>query len=118
MTSAQPNQTHAGVPLSVAAFRIWLARATPGERFEYYRGRLGIDRVKGTSSLSEPQRRKLNAIADYALALAGLNRLHLLQERHGDGDYSYYAVARAPARSIHQVPSHFSFDQLSEHPRS
>jgi hypothetical protein len=50
MMPAQLSRTQAGVPLSVAAFCIWLARAKPGERFEYYRGRLGIDRVKGTSS--------------------------------------------------------------------
>ena len=50
MMRAQLSQTRASVPLSMAAFCIWLARAKPGERFEYYRGRLGIDRVKGTSS--------------------------------------------------------------------
>ena len=100
MTPAQLNQTQGGVPLSLATFRAWLARAKPGERFEYYRGRLGIDRVKGTSSLKEPERRKLDAVADHALALAGLGKLHLLQERHGDRDYSYWAVARAPSGSI------------------
>ena len=99
MVSAHLNRTQAGVPRSATAFRMWLARAKPGERFEYYRGRLGIDRVKGTSSLKEPERRKLDAVADHALALAGLGKLHLLQERHGDRDYSYWAVARAPSRS-------------------
>ena len=104
MMRAQLSRTRASVPLSMAAFRGWVAGAKPGERFEYHRGRLGIDRVKGTSSLREPERRKLNAVADYALALAGLGRLHLLQERHGDGDYSYWAVARAPGGPIEQAP--------------
>lgn len=69
MMPAQLSRTRACVPLSMAAFRSWVAGAKLGERFEYYRGRLGIDRVKGTSSLREPERRKLNAVADYALAL-------------------------------------------------
>jgi uncharacterized protein (DUF2237 family) len=99
MTSAQLNRTHAGVPLSVAAFRSWLAGAKPGERFEYHRGYLALDRVKGTTSLKEAEHRKLAALADHALALAGQGRVHLLQERHGDGDYSYWALARAPSAS-------------------
>jgi hypothetical protein len=104
MLPTHPSRLRAGVPLSVVAFRRRLGCAKPGERFEYYRGRLGIDRVKGTSSLIEPERRKLNAVADYALALAGQRKLHLLQERHRDGDYSYWAVARAPGGSIEKAP--------------
>jgi hypothetical protein len=109
MTFAQPNRTYAGVPLSVAAFGVWLARAKPGERLEYYRGRLAIDRIKGTSALDDAERRKLAAVADEALALADQRKLHLLQERHGEGDYSYWAVASAAARSR----SHFSIDHRS-----
>jgi hypothetical protein len=100
MTSAQLNRAQAGVPLSVAAFRAWLVRARPGERLEYYRGLLALDRVKGTSSLREAERRKLAALAEHASALAGRGKLHLLQERHGDADYSYWAVARAPIGSV------------------
>ena len=118
MMPAQLSRTRASVPLSMAAFRIWLARATPGERFEYYRGRLAIDRVKGTGSLREPERRKLNAIADYALALAGLGRLHLLQERHGDGDYSYWAVIGTPARLIASRSCRLSTTPSSDSPHS
>jgi hypothetical protein len=98
MTFVQPNQTHAGVPLSLAAFSSWVARARPGEWLVYYRGLLAIDRAKGMSSLEAAERRKLAAVADHALALADQGKLHLLQERHGDRDYSYWAVARAPVR--------------------
>ena len=100
MTSAKLNPTQAGGLLSLAAFRAWLTRAKPGERLEYYRGLLALDRVKGTSSLREAERRKLIAVADHASALAGQGTLHLLQERHGDADYSYWAVARAPSGSV------------------
>ena len=100
MTSVQPNPTQAGAPISLAAFRAWLARAKPGERLEYHRGLLALDRVKGTSSLREAERRRLAAVADHASVLAGRGKLHLLQERHGDADYSYWAVARAPSGSV------------------
>ena len=100
MTSVQLSPIQAGGPISVAAFRAWLARAKPGERLEYYRGLLALDRVKGTRSLTEAERRKLTAVADHASALAGRGKLHLLQERHGNSDYSYCAVARAPSGSV------------------
>ena len=95
---AQPNRPHTGVPLSPAAFSAWLVRDKPGERLAYYRGFLAIDRVNGTSALNESARRKLATVADQALALSDQGRLHLLQERDGDRDYSYWAVARAPVR--------------------
>jgi hypothetical protein len=100
MTSVQLNPTQAGAPISLAAFRAWLARAKPGERLEYHRGLLAPDRVKGAGCLREAERRKLAAVADHALALAGQGKVHLLQERHGDANYSYWAVARAPSRSV------------------
>ena len=100
MTSVNLHPTQAGGLLPLAAFRAWLTRAKPGERLEYYRGLLALDRVKGTSSLTEAERRKLAAVADHASTLAGRGKLHLLQERHGDADYSYWAIARAPSGSV------------------
>jgi hypothetical protein len=113
MTFAQLSRPQGGMPLFLTTFRGWLACAKPGERLQYHRGYLALDRVKGTTSLKEAERRKLAALAGQALALADGGKLHLLQERHGDGDYSYWAVARAPTRS----PSRFPIDQRSEHPR-
>jgi hypothetical protein len=113
MTFAPPNRTRAGVSLSAAALSASVARARPGERLVYHRGLLPIDRIKGTSALNEAARRKLNAVADHTLALSNEGRLYLLQERHGEGDYSYWAVARSPARFV----SHFSIDQRSRGPR-
>jgi hypothetical protein len=89
---------HAAVP--AALFRAWVACAKPGERLEYFRDFLALDRVKGTSSLREAERRKLTAVADHASALAGQGTLHLLQKRHGHADYSYWAVARGSSSSI------------------
>jgi hypothetical protein len=117
MTFALLNRTQAGVPPSLATFRAWLTGANPGERFEYHRGLLARDRIKGASSLKEAERRRLAAVADHALVLADRGELHLLQERHGNGDYSYWAVARAPARPLERVSSRFPIDQRSEVPR-
>ena len=116
MTFALLNRTQAGAPPSLATFRAWLVRAKPGDRVEYHRGFLALDRIKGMSSLNDAERRKLAAVADQALALADGGKL--LQERHGNGDYSYWAVARPSARSVvEQVPSRLSIDPCSEHPR-
>jgi hypothetical protein len=100
MKSAQLNRIQASAPISVAAFRAWLVHAEPGERLQYHRGYLALDRVKGTTSLKEAERRKLAALADHASALAGQGKLHLLQQRHGYADYSYWAIARVPSGSV------------------
>lgn len=84
---------------------------------EYHRGLLAIDRIKGTSALKDAERRKLTVVADHALALADGGKLHLLQERHGNGDYSYWAVARTPARPLEHGSSRFPIGQRSEVPR-
>ena len=114
---AQPGRTHTRVPCSLATFRAWLARARRGDRLEWHRGFLAIDRIKGTSPLREAERLKLAAVADHALALADLGELHLLQQRHGTGDYSYWAVVGTSARSIEPIPSRFPIDNRSENPR-
>jgi hypothetical protein len=44
------------------------------------------------------RRHELARIADRALALALEGRLHLLQERHGDGETGYLAVIASAAR--------------------
>jgi hypothetical protein len=117
MTFQDAQRSQEAARPTTATFRTWCARARPGERIEYYRGYLATDRSKGTSSLTEAERRKLTAVADHALALSDQGNLHLLQERHGNGDYSYWAVARTPARPIEQVSSRFPIDQRPEHPR-
>jgi hypothetical protein len=43
----------------------------------------------------QSERKRLATIADHALALAVEGRLDLFQERLGEADYAYWAVARA-----------------------
>jgi hypothetical protein len=80
--------------LSIAeeAFCGWLGKAMPGDRIEYHRGHLLIDRSRKLGPFSEMDRRQLSAIANRALALAEQGRLCLMQKRHGDCDYSYIAT--------------------------
>ena len=70
----------------------WLAMAAPGNSTVYYRGHLGRDRCRSTTGLSEPDRLRLIALARQALIAAEDGRVHLIQRRHSDGDYSYIAV--------------------------
>ena len=74
------------------AFCTWLGKAIPGDRIEYHRGHLLIDRSRKLGPFSEKDRRELSAIANRAFALAEEGRLCLAQKRHGDCDYSYIAI--------------------------
>jgi hypothetical protein len=77
----------------------WLGSAFPGDVIEYHRGHLAVDQVPALSPLSEGDCRRLSRLARRALIFAEEGRAHLVQRRHGDGDYSYLAIkARAPAR--------------------
>jgi hypothetical protein len=72
--------------------------------------------MKDTSAVQEMERRKLATVADHALPLADQGKLHLLQKRHGDGDYSYWGVAGGSTRAI--VSSRLPAGRYSEHPYS
>lgn len=70
----------------------WLEAARPGQRIEYHRGFLVLDRLRGWSPFGERQRRELGAVADRLLDLEANGRVHLVQLRHDDSDYGYFAV--------------------------
>lgn len=73
----------------------WLGTAFPGDVIEYHRGNLAEDRSADRSKLTDADRRRLIAVAGRALNFAAEGRAHLVQRRHGDGDYSYLAVKTA-----------------------
>ena len=73
-------------------FMAWFAKAAPGEKIEYHRGHLVIDRVNGFSSLSEKARRELHAIASHVASLADEGRLVLAQRHLDEGEFSYLAI--------------------------
>ncbi|MAG99059.1 MAG: hypothetical protein CMM08_20490 [Rhodospirillaceae bacterium] len=92
------TRPRAALILRENAFAEWLAKAEPGARITYHRGHLGSDREPGMSPFPAARRHELARIADRALALALEGRLHLLQERHGDGETGYLAVIASAAR--------------------
>lgn len=78
--------------LRANTFRAWLENAKPGDRIEYHRGFLPLDRDRGVSPLGEKRRRELVSISARAAALADAGDVLLVQRRHGDCDYSYVAI--------------------------
>jgi hypothetical protein len=71
----------------------WLLRALPGERIAYWRGHLAVD-TGWDSKLSAADRRRLIGAAGVAAKMAERGWVHLVQQRHGAGDSTYFAVAR------------------------
>ena len=101
------------LPVTPDDFCGWLAIATPGSASVYYRGHLGRDRCRSTTALSERDRQGLIALARQALLAAEAGRVHLLQRRHGVGDYSYLAVRARAARSRAARPRNIPFTNRS-----
>ena len=94
---------HAAVP--AALFRAWLARANPGERLEYHRGYLTVDRSPG-SRLAEHDRRAVTELAGAAREAAETDQVHLVQRRNGPADFSYLAIKTlADARRAVAAPA-------------
>lgn len=80
------------LPVTPDDFSSWLAMAMPGSATVYYRGHLGRDRCRSTTALPERDRQGLTALARQARLAAEDGRVHLVQRRHGEGDYSYTAI--------------------------
>ena len=76
----------------------WVAAAEPGERLEYHRGFLAVDRLPVLSELPEPDRERPSQLASRALQLAGQDLVHRVQERLGPCHFAYLAIARPKPR--------------------
>jgi len=93
--------TSSEVVPTVTVFRAWLRRAQPGEAALYHRGYLARDTSFFGRHLTYVERRKIAALADAARQAAAQGQVHLVQRRHGPGDFSYLAIARhRPIRSV------------------
>ena len=73
-------------------------RAVPGDRLEYHRGFLGIDTTAVISTLPEPERRRLGALASAAYRAFDAAMVHLVQVRVGPDRFAYLAIARTKPR--------------------
>ena len=90
-TVSESDDTSSLPRREVDAFRAWLQRAEPGACLEYHRGLLSLDRSPD-SNLPEARRRALSRVADLALNAAERGRVHLVQRRNGELDFSYLAI--------------------------
>jgi hypothetical protein len=82
-----PN--HVSLAAELAA---WVDGAQAGDRVAYHEGQLGADRLRGSSLLTEKDRRRLETLARRAWALAAASRIHLIQQRVEVGRSRYLAV--------------------------
>jgi len=83
--------------IDAAGLRRWLDEADPGDTLIYHRGSIALDVVPHGSRLSEESRAELVRLASLARTASDLKQAHLVQQRHGDGDYSYLLIRRAAA---------------------
>lgn len=82
-------------PFQLKAFRRWVSQAKPGDRLEYHRGFLTVDR-SSASRLAERERGALTKLADAVLRAAEADRVHLVQRRNGPVDFTYLAIKARP----------------------
>jgi hypothetical protein len=80
--------------ITLSEVRGWLTNAGNGEAITYFRGFLALVRGEGDRSPSEAVKPELIRVADYLWREAQHDRVHLVQVRHGVGDYTYVVVAR------------------------
>lgn len=85
-------------PLTDIEFCAWIGQAVPGDRLEYHRGFLGIDTTAVISTLPEPERRRLGALASAAYRAFDAALVHLVQVRLGPDRFAYLAIARMKPR--------------------
>ena len=74
--------------------------AKPGERIEYHRGFLGLDRSPLSQHADRQSRSTISRTADRALALAEKGAVHLVQKRLAPECFSYLAVVRRRQKRV------------------
>ncbi|MGE3718077.1 MAG: hypothetical protein AB7G07_06745 [Bauldia sp.] len=91
----KPKPLLPNVAMDAKGFLRWLSEATPGQSVVYFRGFLALDTASFSGRVTEEVRNQLVALASEVMAASNGRQVHLLQRRHGYGDYSYIAVARS-----------------------
>ncbi len=78
----------------------WLGQAPPGDILQYHRGFLALDREPHHARMAKKDRDELIRMCRRAHWAAEQGLAHLVQRRHGDGDYSYLMIARRHPQSM------------------
>lgn len=95
VTSTLARLPGAQLRLTPDALHRWLTAAFPGDRIEYHRGFLSIDRCPLVSRLDRISQDALDSIANLLMSQAERGHVHLLQIRAGDGAFRYLAIFRS-----------------------
>jgi len=94
MTTATITTIRSKVPFTEIQFCAWVAQALPGERLEYHRGFLALDRCQGLSRFNAEERTRLTWLGARTFWAAEQGLVHLVQERVSPDQFAYIAVAR------------------------
>lgn len=91
--------THHNMPPDTTTLReinfcVWLGQARAKDTFIYHRGFLALDTSDVSRRLPAADRLELCRLAKRARWAAEQGLVHLVQRRHGDGEFAYIAVAR------------------------
>jgi hypothetical protein len=79
-------------PITEIEFCVWVGQALPGDRIEYHRGFLALDREDSRSG--HPDAAQLRRLADRARWAAEAGLVHLVQRRLGPDRFAYLAISR------------------------
>lgn len=82
------------VPLDETVFCTRVFEAKPGERIEYHRGFLALDRMQQGRHADRQMHGAVARTADRAFTLAEKGAVHLVQKRLAPECFSYLAVVR------------------------
>ena len=93
-TLAAPVATE---PMTDIAFAVWVGEAAPGDRLEYHRGFLCVERKARLQSATE--RRRLTELANAAHEAFEAGLVHLVQQRIDADRFAYIAIARPKPRA-------------------
>lgn len=84
----------------------WVGVAAPGDQLVYHRGFLALDCDPSNGRLTQREKAELRRVARRAMLAAESGLAHLVQRRHGPGDFSYVLIVRPrpkPAEGSLQV---------------
>lgn len=98
--SISPTNPVTLTPLDEAMLCARVFEAEPGERIEYHRGFLGVDRSPLGQHADRQTRSTISRTADRAFALAENGAVHLVQKRLAPDCFSYLAVVRPRLRQV------------------
>ena len=111
IASASPAGDISAVLLDEVVLCDRVFEAEPGERIEYHRGFLGLDRSPLGRHADRQTRSTISRTADRAAVMAEKGLVHLVQKRLGPECFSYFAVVRRRQRRVERHPADLPIQQ-------